>query len=85
MRNTLKPGQVDAAGNQGRNNDGVEIGAGNHGNSAANMQHDGGLILHSGSSVSYKHWNIFFKDIYKVLVEIFDRETNQKIDLKDLE
>ena len=49
------------------------------------MHNDGEMILHHGSSLSYKHWNIFFKDIYKVTIDIFDRETNQKIDLKDLE
>jgi hypothetical protein len=49
------------------------------------MQNEGELILNQGSSLSYKHWNIFFKDIYKVTIDIFDRETNQKIDLKDLE
>ena len=42
-------------------------------------------VMNSASGLIYNHWNIFFKDIYKVTIEIFDRETNKKISLKDLE
>lgn len=33
----------------------------------------------SDTSTQYKHWNIFFKDIFRVSIEIVDRETNKVI------
>ena len=37
------------------------------------------------NSIDYKHWNIFFKDIYRVSIDIVDRETNKIISQSDLE
>lgn len=31
------------------------------------------------SNVQYKHWNVFFKDIFRVSIDIVDRETNKVI------
>ena len=42
------------------------------------------MVKNMGSGVSYKHWNVFFKDIYKVTIDVFDRETDKKISLNDL-
>ena len=38
-----------------------------------------------GNNPQYKHWNIFFKDIYRVSIDIVDRETNSIISQQDLE
>ena len=35
--------------------------------------------------MSYTHWNVFFKDIYKVVIEVYARDTNKKISQKDLQ
>jgi len=34
---------------------------------------------------SFKHWNIFFKDIYRVSIDIVDRDTHKLITQHDLE
>ena len=39
----------------------------------------------ASSSVQFKHWNIFFKDIYRVSLEIVDKETGKVIKHRDLE
>lgn len=36
------------------------------------------------NGIVYKHWNVFFKDIFRVSVEIIDRES-QVIPKEDLE
>ena len=36
-------------------------------------------------SIVYKHWNIFFKDIYRVSLDIVDRETGKVISKAELE
>merc|ERR1712060_196145 len=33
----------------------------------------------SASNIHYKHWNVFFKDVFSVSLEIVDRETNRVI------
>ena len=38
-----------------------------------------------GDNQQYKHWNIFFKDIYRVNIDIVDRDTNVVISHQDLE
>ena len=37
------------------------------------------------ASTQFKHWNIFFKDIFRVSIDIVDRETNKVITQQDLE
>ena len=38
-----------------------------------------GIIMNIDSLSQYKHWNIFWKDIFKVSIDIVDRETNKVI------
>ena len=37
------------------------------------------------NKAQYKHWNVFFKDIYRVSIDIVDRDTNKVISQQDLE
>ena len=48
------------------------------------MNLDGGRGTVS-STVQFKHWNIFFKDIYRVSIDIVDKETGKVISHRDLE
>ena len=48
------------------------------------MNLDGGNATMTGN-VNYRHWNIFFKDIYRVSIDIVDRETGKIISHRDLE
>lgn len=43
------------------------------------------LAVNSDGVSQYKHWNIFFKDIYRVSIDIVDRETNKVISKQDIE
>ena len=38
-----------------------------------------GFNMNVDSLSQYKHWNIFWKDIFKVSIDIVDRETNKVI------
>ena len=37
------------------------------------------------STVQFKHWNIFFKDIYRVSIDVVDKETGKVISHRELE
>jgi hypothetical protein len=37
------------------------------------------------SNVYFEHWNIFFRDIYQVSLEMVDIETGKTISHRDLE
>ena len=37
------------------------------------------------ANAQYKHWNVFFKDIFRVSIDIIDRDTNKVISQQDLE
>ena len=48
------------------------------------MTLEGGSGSMAGSAL-YRNWNIFFKDIYRVSIDVVDRETGKIISHKDLE
>lgn len=37
------------------------------------------------TSASYKHWNVFFKDIYKVVIDIVDQRTEHILSKKEID
>jgi len=37
------------------------------------------------TSASYKHWNVFFKDIYKVVIDIVDKRTDHILSKSEMD
>lgn len=70
-------GNIDAAKNYQPESQGEDIENGGAGFASKTIGADQNSV--------YKHWNVFFKDIYRVSFEIVDRETNKVISYHDLE